>query len=425
MPIITDLHLHSKYARACSKDLDIDNLEKYARIKGVDMLGSADFTHPKWIQELKSKLTENTTGQKGVHETTSGFKFLLTTELSFIYTQDGKGRKVHLVILAPNFGVVDQITEQMLKHGRVDYDGRPIFGISCIQFLEEMKAISRDIEIIPAHIWTPWFSMFGSNSGFDTVKQCFGEYTKHIHALETGLSSDPPMNWRLSQLDKYNLVSFSDSHSFWPWRMGREATLFDFTPDTVTYEKLVQALRTGDKLHSTIEVDPNYGKYHLDGHRNCNICMEPKESIKHKKICPQCKKPLTIGVLHRVEELADREEGFKLANTKPFKTLLPLSELISKVLGKGLATKTVSQAFEKLLQKGTSEYNILLNLPEKDLAEATDPAIVSAILNNRKGTVEVQPGYDGEYGIPLFGDKAQEVKPLKPIPQPQKSLSEF
>src|SRR3989338_3335354 len=331
MKIISDLHIHSRFSRATSNTLNIPNLEKYAKIKGLNLLGTGDFTHPEWIKELKNELTED---GSGILKTKTGFNFLLQTEISLIYSQDGKGRRVHNIVLAKNLDIVDQINTQLRKKGRLDYDGRPIFGISCVEFVEFMKNIDKGIEIIPAHIWTPWFSMFGSNSGFDSIKECFKEKTDEIHAIETGLSSDPAMNWRLSQLDNLSIVSFSDLHSYWPWRIGREATIFNCKLD---YDEIIKSLRN-KSIEMTIEVDPNYGKYHLDGHRACNVCLEPKESIKNKNICPKCKRPLTVGVLQRVEHLADRNEGFKPKDAKPFKSLIPLSEILSALLGAALSS---------------------------------------------------------------------------------------
>ncbi|MFC1800829.1 endonuclease Q family protein [Nanoarchaeota archaeon] len=420
MKIIADLHIHSKHSQATGKELNIANLEKYAKIKGIDMLGSGDFTHPKWIVELKKELVSE---EDGIYRTATGFPFILQTELSLIYTQGGRGRRIHNVVLAPNFEVVGQITEYLLKHGRIDYDGRPIFKIPCPEFVESLRQISNKIEVIPAHIWTPWFSMFGSMSGFDTVRECFGDQTKHIHALETGLSSDPAMNWRLSQLDKYALVSSSDLHSFWPWRIGREATIFDID---LKYDNLLKALRTKEGITETIEVDPNYGKYHYDGHRNCNISMSPVETKKYKGICPVCNKALTIGVLSRVEELADRPEGFMPKDAIPFRSLIPLSEIISKILGKGIATKTVWTEYNKLLEKFGSEMNILVDAEYNKLVRITDEKIASAIVNIREGKLEIKAGYDGEYGVPIFS-KEQKVKKgveIKPR-QLQTDLSDF
>jgi len=420
MRFITDLHLHSRFARACSKDLTVKNLEKWGKIKGIELLGTGDFTHPEWIRELKQELSEDETG---ILRTKSGYPFLLSTEVSQIYTQDGKGRRVHNIIWAPNFEIVNQITEYFLKHGRVDYDGRPIFKIPCYELVEEMRSISKDIEIIPAHIWTPWFSVFGSNSGFDSLKDAYQDQLKHIHAIETGLSSDPPMNWRLSQLDKLNIVSFSDAHSFWPWRLGREATIFDF--NKLTYNNIIKGVRNGESLHSTIEVDPNYGKYHVDGHRACNITMEPDESKKHNKICPVCKRPLTIGVLHRVNDLADRDKNFVLNNKPPFRHLLPLSEIISTLVGANLATKKVWSIYWELIKKFGNEYNILLEAAKDDLIKVVNQDLAEAIINNREGKVKVTPGYDGVYGVPQLGNSNIQTEPKFEVKKKQKGLNEF
>jgi len=426
MKIISDLHLHSKHSRATSKQLDIDNLEKWARVKGLNLLGTGDFTHPEWIKELKSKLTDD---GNGIFKTKTGMPFILQTEVSLVYTDMGKGRRVHNVILAPNFDVVDQITEYFLSKGRIDYDGRPIFKIPCHEMTESLMQISKDIEIIPAHIWTPWFALLGSMSDYNSVEDAFKDQSKHIHALETGLSSDPAMNWRVSKLDKYSLVSFSDSHSFWPWRMGREATLFELKE--LTYKNLINALRTKEGLTGTIEVDPAYGKYHWDGHRNCNVCLSPKESMKLNKICPKCGKPMTIGVEYRVEELADRKLGFKPKDAKNFYKLIPLSEIISKLISKGVATKAVWTEFNKLISQFNNELNILLDVPEEDLKKVVNQKIAEAIIKNRNGEIEVQPGYDGEYGIPIFSDEDKkefekvEVPKKAPKIQKQSGLGNF
>jgi len=408
MKIIADLHLHSKYSRATSKNLDLENLEKYAKIKGINLLGTGDFTHPVWFKELKNNLVED---GSGILKTKTGFNFLLSVELSNIYTQDGKGRRIHNIILAPSFEIVEQINQALGKKGRLDYDGRPIFGFNCVELVELLKGISDDIEIIPAHAWTPWFSLFGSMSGFNSIKECFQEKENHIYAIETGLSSDPEMNWRLSQLDDISLVSFSDAHSFWPWRIGREATIFDIK---LNYKELIKAIRTRDGLMETIEVNPNYGKYHLDGHRACNVCLEPKESLKNKNICPKCNRKLTIGVLHRVEELSDRKEGFKTKNAKPFKSLIPLTEILSKVLGYGVATQKTWKEFHNLINNFGSELNILLNASLEELSKVTDEKIAEAIIKIRDNEVEIKPGYDGVYGE-LILDKIENKKKQKSL----------
>ena len=428
MQVISDLHIHSKFSRGCSKALDIDNIAKYATQKGLDLVGTGDFQHPEWIKELKTKLQETESGS-GIFQRKDGFKFLLQTEISLIYSQDGKGRRIHHVVLAPNFDVVDQIIEYLSSKGRLDYDGRPIFKIPSDEFVGSLKQISKDIEVIPAHIWTPWFAMFGSNAGFDSIKDCFGDQLKHIKALETGLSSDPAMNWRLSQLDKFNMVSFSDSHSFWPWRIGREATVFNLS--SLNYKNIIKSMANHDtkasnRIDFTVEVDPSYGKYHEDGHRNCNVVMTPSESVKHNKICPVCKKQMTIGVHHRIEQLADRPEGYQPKDKPGFKTLIPLSEIIAAIIGKGVATKAVWAEFNKLAAN-KSEFDVLLDMKKDKLLELVHPKIAEAILKNREGKVEIIPGYDGVYGKPVLkqiGGSTPELKRPKKA-GPQKSLSNY
>ncbi|MBU4124476.1 MAG: endonuclease Q family protein [Nanoarchaeota archaeon] len=392
MKIIADLHIHSRFSRACSKNINIENLEKYAKIKGLNLLGTGDFTHMKWRKELDEKLKED---EYGILRTQTGFPFLWQTEISLMYTQDGKGRRVHFVILAPNKSVVNQITETLGKKGRLDYDGRPIFGFSGIELVDMMMNISKDIEIIPAHAYTSWFGILGSRSGFDSVEECFKEKSKYIHAIETGISSDPEMNWRLSSLDKYTLVSFSDMHSFWPWRMGREATVFNCD---LKYKDIINAIRTKKGLVETIECFPQYGKYHNDGHRSCGVSMSPKESRKLNKLCPVCHKEMTIGVEYRIEELADRPVGFTPKNSIPFKRLLPLAELIASVYNTTPSTKKVSIDLNKLTDKFGSELNVLLDIPEYKLESIVNEKIVNIIMKNRAGSLVVKPGYDGLYG---------------------------
>lgn len=395
--IISDLHIHSKYARGCSKDLTIPNLDKYAKIKGINLLGTGDFTHPQWFTHLKENLSQ--IGETGIYESAKGQRFMLSTEISLMWSQDGRGRKVHLVILAKNLDMVRQINETLGKRWRLDYDGRPIFGVSAIEFLELMKEIDESIEIIPAHAWTPWFGIFGSKSGFDSLEECFNEKTKHIHAIETGMSSDPEMNWRISKLDKINLVSFSDAHSFWPWRIGREATLFDTDFD---YDEIINAIRTRKGLHSTIEVDPGYGKYHLTGHRSCNFSVSPTEALRLKNVCPKCGKQLTVGVLQRIEQLADRPENFIPKNNVPFKKIIPLSELISANLGVGIATKKTWEIYYTMIKNFENEINILLNVEEQKLKNLVGEKLSALIMSNRKGMIKIKEGYDGEYGYPII-----------------------
>jgi len=422
MRVISDFHIHGRFSRATSKQLDIPNLEKWARIKGLNLLGTGDFTHPVWLKEIKSCLTDD---GSGILKTESGFGFILQTELSSIYTQDGKGRRIHNIVLAPSIEVVEQINTELLKHGRLDYDGRPIFGIPCPDLVEMLKGIDRDIEVIPAHIWTPWFSLFGSKSGFDSVEECFGDQAKHIFALETGLSSDPAMNWRLSALDRYTLVSNSDCHSFWPWRIGREANVFEM--EKLTYDSFVRVLKEKDtkRFLYTIEVDPAYGKYHLDGHRACNVTLEPREAAKYRNLCPVCGRPLTIGVLHRVEEMADRPSGFVPKGAVPFKSLLPLSEIIAKAKGvDSPASQKVWAVYNKLVGAFGSELAVLLDARKEELERVTGKRLSEMIIQVRDGNVRIRPGYDGVYGQPLFGDEEEKEEPSVPVNR-QKNLMDF
>ncbi|PIO05083.1 DNA helicase UvrD [Candidatus Woesearchaeota archaeon CG08_land_8_20_14_0_20_43_7] len=396
MKIFSDLHIHSRYSRGCSTKIDIENLEKHARLKGITLLGTGDFTHPEWLKELKEKLTED----EGILRTANDFPFMLQTEISLVYTQDGKGRRIHNVVLAPSFEVVDQINDFLLTKGRLDYDGRPIFKIPCPEFVESLRKIDRRIEVIPAHIWTPWFSLFGSKSGFDSVKDCFQDQTQHIHAMETGLSSDPAMNWRLKQLDRYALVSFSDSHSFWPWRIGREQTIFDV--HKLTYNHILHAIRTKEGIDSTIEFWPHEGKYHYDGHRNCDVCIAPSETMRLDGICPKCGRPLTIGVAYRVEELADREEGARAPDARQFKNIIPLSECIAGILKTSVTTKKVWAAYNDLIKTFGNEMAVLLDAPADELLKVIDKKVADVIIRNRNEKIEFAPGYDGVYGVPLF-----------------------
>lgn len=397
MRVYADLHIHGRFSRATSTSLNFDNLEKYARIKGINLLGTGDFTHPEWIKEINEKLSDDGTG---ILKTKTGFPFVLQTEISLIYTKNGKGRRIHVVILSPSLSVVDKITKYFKKFGRIDYDGRPIFKIDAENLVRDLKKIDDKIEIIPAHIWTPWFGLLGEMSGFDSVEEAFGSQAKNIFALETGLSSDPEMNWMLSSLDRFTLVSFSDLHSYWPWRIGREATIFNFEIKNLkelTYDMLINAIRNKNGYIGTIEVDPGYGKYHFDGHRVCGVRLTPEESKKNNYICPVCKKPLTRGVMGRVEQLADRKFDYEPKN-KPFVYhLLPLSEIISFVYGKAVSTKFVWGIYDKMLNLFGDELKILLEVPEDKLKEF-DSKLSEYIIKNRNNQLIVSPGYDGIYG---------------------------
>lgn len=392
MQHILDLHIHSRYARGCSKDITISNLTKWAKIKGIDVLGTGDFTHPKWWEELEKELVSE---KDGIAHTKDGFAFIYQVEVSLIYTQE-RGRRVHLVILAPGKKVAAKIRTHLATYGRLDADGRPIFSVPAWKLTRELKKIDNNIEIIPAHAWTPWFSVFGSKSGFDNLQDCFLKETKHIYAIETGISSDIIMNERISDLDKITKVSFSDAHSYWPWRLGREATIVEIPKRS--YNNIITAIRTRKGLYATIEVDPSYGKYHWDGHISCNIMQDPKVTAKKGKICSVCKKEMTIGVEYRVNELATRPASKKTLQ-KEIK-LIPLSEIISMVLGCGMNTKKCWTEYWNILSAGKNEFDILMNSSEKDLLLVTkNKEIIKAILEIRKGNIRIDPpGYDGVYG---------------------------
>ncbi len=395
---IADLQIHSKYSRATSEKMVIEEIAKGAKIKGIDIAGTGDFTHPVWLKELKKKLADS---DNGLYDY-DGTLFVLTGEISLIYTKNKKQRRVHHVILAPSFAVVDQINEWLDKKGRRDYDGRPIFGFDSVEFVEAMMNISKDIEIIPAHAWTSWYGIFGSMSGFDSIEECFEDQAKHIHAIETGMSSTPDMNWRISKLDSLTLVSNSDSHSPYPWRLGREANVFDLKK--VTYDSIIKAIRTRDGFAFTIETYPEYGKYHIDGHRNCSFSCQPEESKKLGNKCPKCGKQLIIGVLNRVEQLADRPLGYKPKNAIPFKSVIPLSELISAVIGSPLYSNKTSEIYNLLISRFGNEFNILLDVGKDELKKVVNEKLVDVVIKNRTGALKIEPGYDGVYGKIILGE---------------------
>jgi len=403
MKIIADLQIHSRYARATSKDISIENLEKYARIKGIDLLGTGDFQHPEWRKEIGKFLTEDS---NGVLWTKNKFPFLWQTEVSLIFSQGGKKRAVHLLIFSPNTKLADSIIAYLGSKGRLDYDGRPIFGMSCKQLVKELKEISDYIEIIPAHAFTPWFGLYGSDSGFDSIEECFGEQAKHIYAIESGMSANPEMIWRLQEFieDKINIVSFSDAHSFWPWRIGREATVFEI-PE-ITYANIIKAIRTGKNLEATIETPPEYGKYHWDGHRACNFSCPPKKTKELNGICPICKKPLTVGVDYRIEQMAKKPKGFKTKNSKKFYSLIPLHEIIAFVYKTSLSSKKTWEIYNNLIEKFQNEFNVLLNASRIDLSKLKlDNELIELILLARDGKLKIKPGYDGVYGEVALQEK--------------------
>ncbi|MBD3264055.1 MAG: DNA helicase UvrD [Candidatus Omnitrophica bacterium] len=400
MKFVADFHIHSKYSRATSKDMDIPHLAKWARLKGINLVGTGDFTHHLWLQELKRLLVPG--DKNGLYEY-EGVNFILSAEISSIFSQAGRAYRVHNVILAPSLDVVEEINRMLSRHGNLASDGRPILGLSCKRLAEELFGVCDDLMFIPAHIWTPWFSVFGSNSGFNSLEEAYGKYTEKITALETGLSSDPAMNWMISDLDRFSLVSNSDSHS--PSRIGREANVFSCDLNYWEIKKVLEE-KNKEKFLYTIEFFPEEGKYHYDGHRNCKQRLHPSETIRHKGICPVCKRPLTKGVLNRVMELADRDLGFVPENYIPYKSMVPLEEIIAETKGVGKKSKAVEGQYMDLISNFGSEFDILVNTPEKELKSNFPPRIAEGILKVRKKEIELLAGYDGEYGaIKIFKEE--------------------
>ena len=404
MRLIADLHIHSKYSRATSQEMVIEKIAEAAKIKGIGLVGTSDFTHPEWLAELKGRLKEK---KKGIYEY-NGINFILNTEVNNNYIKDGKLRRIHNLIFAPSFEVVERINEKLNKFGSLAADGRPTLSLDSCEMLRMVLDLSEDCFLVPAHIWTPWFSLFGSKSGFDSIEECFGDLKDKIVALETGLSSDPAMNWLLSELDPYSLISNSDAHS--PNRLGREANVFDFDAD---YDELFTVLRTKDrnKFLYTIEFFPEEGKYHYDGHRKCRVRFSPKESSLASNLCPECSRPVTVGVLHRVFSLADREEGYIPPDAIPYKNLVPLDEIIAEALEVGRDTVGVRNEYLKLCQEFGGEFLVLLDVPIEEIRKKSGERIGLAVEKVRKGDLHIEPGYDGEFGkIRIFPER-EEQKP--------------
>jgi len=414
MKFIADLHLHSRYSRATSRDMDVETLSLWAKRKGLKVLGTGDFTHPLHLLDLEAKLRPLGNGLfvlKEEGENTAGTHFLLTAEVSNMFTKRGKGRRVHTLIFAPSFEVVERINAKLGKYGKISSDGRPIFGFPAKDLLRIVLDISPDCLLIPAHAWTPWFSIFGANSGFDSLAECFEEETKHIPAIETGLSSDPEMNWRLTALDEVTLLSNSDAHS--PSRIGREANIFNCD---LSYAAMAGAIRQKDprKILYTIEFFPEEGKYHFDGHRNCGILFAPRETKKHHGTCPVCGKRLTVGVMNRVEELADRPEGAVSPKAIPALHMVPLEEIIADALGVGTNASSVEREYLRLIERGGSEFDILLELSPEELSSFTPPLILEGILRVRAGRLKIIPGYDGVFGkIQIFTPEERTKGPTQ------------
>ena len=410
MKMIADLHIHSRFSMATSKEGTPENLDFWARKKGISLIGTGDFTHPVWREELKERLVSEGNGmyrlrdeyvkEKSRKFPGEGTRFVVSGEISSIYKKNGKTRKVHNVILLPSLEAADAMAQRLEKIGNIHSDGRPILGLDSHDLLEMMLDVCPEGILIPAHIWTPHFSVLGAKSGFDSVEECFEELAPYIHALETGLSSDPAMNWRISKLDRYQLVSNSDAHS--PSKLGREANLLDID---CSYEGLYRAIQTGEGLEGTVEFFPEEGKYHFDGHRKCGVSLSPVEAERLGGICPVCGKKLTMGVDHRVEQLADRAEGFVKKDGKKYESLVPLPEVISTCMGYSAASKKVQGCFEQMIQTLGTEFDILRNVPSEDIKSCAGERIAEGIENVRTGNVKRIPGYDGEYGkIELFDE---------------------
>jgi uncharacterized protein (TIGR00375 family) len=402
MRIIADLHLHSKFSRATSREMDVETLARWCGLKGITVVGTGDFTHPVWLRELRAKLRPNGRGLF-----TSGSQhFMLTSEVSNIYPQGGRLRKIHNILLAPSFEVVDRVNAVLGRFGSLMADGRPTLSLPSDKLVEYVMEVSPECMVIPAHVWTPWFSLYGSNSGFDSLRECFGNQAHHIHAVETGLSSDPPMNWRIEELDAVMLVSNSDAHS--PAKLGREANVFECEFD---YAEILGILRRRDrsKFLFTIEFFPEEGKYHFDGHRACNQRLSPRETRAARGRCPVCGKPLTVGVMSRVEALASREDEAAASGRVPFRHLIPLEEIIAEALGAQPGTGGVREEYLAMTSALGSEFAILMDVPLEEVARHTRPRVVEGLRRVRDGRVRIRPGYDGVFGeISIFGSDSTE-----------------
>ena len=414
MRFIADLHTHSKYSRATSSEMNLESLWKWAQLKGITVVGTGDFTHPVWFSEIKEKLEP---AKANLLKLKDKFKditipescrsdvyFMLTAEISSIYSKKGRTRKIHNLVFAPDFSIASRINTVLSKIGNLSSDGRPILGLDAKRLLKIVLDASPDGMLVPAHAWTPHFSIFGAESGFDSLSECFEELTPHIYSIETGLSSDPPMNWRLSSLDRITLMSNSDAHS--PSKLGREANIFD---TGISYRAMMDAIKNKNGFVGTIEFFPEEGKYHYDGHRSCGVRTSPKDTIKNNFVCPVCGRKVTIGVMHRVEKLADRPEGFNLKNAPKYYSLIPLSEIIAETLHVGVNTKRVEAEYFKLIYALGNELRILMKSSLSDIEKAGSSSFAEAISKMRAGKVHISPGFDGEYGkIKIFDESGRK-----------------
>ncbi len=393
-----DLHIHSKYSRACSKQLELPQIARACERKGIDVVVTGDFTHPQWFSDIKSQLKQEGEGVFVLADGSSPTKFILGTELSCIYKDKDKVRRLHLLVFAPSIDAVEKLNKALEERGcNLKSDGRPILGLKAKELLQMCLDIDDRFEMIPAHAWTPWFAIFGSKSGYDSLEECFEELTPRIRAIETGLSSDVLMNRRLSALDGIALVSNSDAHSL--RKLGREANVLEL--EEVTYDGIFNTIASGDpkRFLNTIEFYPEEGKYHHDGHRDCNISFTPEQSAKAGDRCPKCARPLTIGVLNRVVELADRSvEQVDMSRFVPEKKIVPLEEIISDVVSVGVASKRVQGMYDQMIESIGDEFYILLDADEQEIAAGSDESIAKAVMRVRTGDIHVEPGYDGVFG---------------------------
>lgn len=398
MQWIADLHLHSRFSMATSRDLNIPNIARGCHRKGINLVGTGDLTHPVWLDEIEAVLEP---AGPGIYQY-QGIHFILSGEVSQVYRQNGKARRIHNLIYVPDFKTARELNHQLDKYGKLASDGRPTLSLDGMSLVKLCKSINPDIEIVPAHIWTPWYALFGSKSGFNSFEECFGDQEEHIHAVETGLSSDPEMNWRWSKLDRMTLISNSDAHS--PSKLGREANLLE---SPVNYRQLFDTIygRGPGQFKGTLEFYPEEGKYHWDGHRACGICLIPSDAEKLGNICPVCGKPLTLGVLHRINDLSDREEGFQPGNRPSFERLIDLHSLLAEAMHKPVASKAVQQEYDRMIFEFGSEFYILRDLPEKEM-DRISIKVREGLMRIRQGNIQVKPGFDGQFGVvSIWNDK--------------------
>lgn len=437
MEFVTDLHLHSKYSRAVSKEMNLQNMALWASKKGLDILSTSDWTHPLWMREIRQELVEVEEGLyklKNIKETKT--RFLLSVEVSSIYSQNGRVHRIHNLIFSPSIETSQKISNELIKRGcNLSSDGRPIIGLSSISLAELVFTIDEKAMIIPCHIWTPWFSLYGANSGFDSIKECFGDYSKYIYGVETGLSSDPYMNWQIKDLEDKTILSFSDAHSL-P-KMGREATVFKSLNGKISYKEITDAIKKKSKnteIFYTIEFYPEEGKYHYSGHRNCNFVQDTIQTKANGNICPICNRSLTPGVMHRVEELAKttnfskeiskiNPNGVKwIINSKtkqpPFIKLVPLNEIIAESLGSSVSSLKVISMFNELCREFGSEINVLLRASIEDIKSKAGERVAEGVEKVRKGNIVILPGFDGQYGIvKIWDDKKINDKNKESVSQ--------